>query len=68
MNKLEKGNIFLVGPMGAGKTSVGRFLAKNFLHIQAESILHYKEIGLTYELIVKIVIAPQNSRVRWYFP
>lgn len=26
--KRERSNIFLVGPMGAGKTSVGRFLAK----------------------------------------
>lgn len=28
MNK-EKNNIFLVGPMGAGKTSVGRYLARH---------------------------------------
>lgn len=26
--KLGQGNIFLIGPMGAGKTSVGRYLAK----------------------------------------
>lgn len=26
--KTKKNNLFLVGPMGAGKTSVGRFLAK----------------------------------------
>lgn len=28
MNKDRQKNIFLVGPMGAGKTSVGRYLAK----------------------------------------
>lgn len=28
MKETRTGNIFLVGPMGAGKTSVGRFLAK----------------------------------------
>lgn len=28
MNKNKQKNIFLVGPMGAGKTSVGRYLAK----------------------------------------
>jgi shikimate kinase len=28
MNKNKHKNIFLVGPMGAGKTSVGRYLAK----------------------------------------
>nr|VFJ46854.1 MAG: shikimate kinase [Candidatus Kentron sp. DK] len=27
-NRALKGNIFLVGPMGAGKTSVGRYLAR----------------------------------------
>lgn len=28
MKKKDASNIFLIGPMGAGKTSVGRFLAK----------------------------------------
>lgn len=28
MTKTNKNNIFLIGPMGAGKTSVGRYLAK----------------------------------------
>lgn len=28
MKNADTGNIFLIGPMGAGKTSVGRFLAK----------------------------------------
>lgn len=35
--KLKRSNIFLVGPMGAGKTSVGRFLARHLNKIFYDS-------------------------------